>query len=123
VNQKIIILSDESDYVAVDHYFFNDCIRFLIDRIRLDEQWYLNKYPDVKQAIAKKTAKDAKEHFVRFGYFEHRLPYRIEVQEGGTLSNIPTSKKPLSSASSNRAKNILKLTDSAKVGLRIRILN
>ena len=81
LNQKIIILSDSSDYLAVDHYFFNDCLRALIDKIQLDEQWYLQKYPDVRHAIAKKIVKDAKEHFLRYGYLEHRLPYHIEVQE------------------------------------------
>src|SRR5450759_2919197 len=81
LNQKIIILSESSDYIAVDQYFFNDCLRPLIDNVQLDEQWYLHKYPDVRQAIAKKIVKDAKDHFMRFGYFEHRLPYNIEVQE------------------------------------------
>src|SRR5262249_43350014 len=80
LNQKIVILSNSSDYVAVDQYFFNDCLRPLIDKIQLDEQWYLQKYPDVRQAIARKAVKDARDHFVRFGYFEHRLPYQIKVE-------------------------------------------
>ena len=81
LNQKIIILSDSSDYIAVDQFFFNESLYPLIDKIHLDEQWYLKKYPDVKQAIEKNVVKDVKEHFVRFGYFEHRLPYHIKVQE------------------------------------------
>jgi hypothetical protein len=81
LNQKIVILSSSSEYVAVDRYFFNECIGPLISKIMLDEQWYLQKYSDVRQAIAKKMVRNAKDHFVRFGYFEHRLPYYIEVQE------------------------------------------
>ena len=74
LNQKTVIVSWTSDYVAVDEFFFSELLRPLIDRIVLDEQWYLKKYPDVKMAIAKKLVKSAKDHFVRFGYFEHRLP-------------------------------------------------
>ena len=95
LNQKIIILSESSDYVAVDKYFFNDCLRPLIDEVQLDEQWYLQKYPDVRQAIAKKIVKDAKEHFTRFGYFEHRLPYHIKVQEDWYLEQYPDIRKAI----------------------------
>ena len=56
---------------------------------------YLQKYPDVRQAIAKKAVKDAKDHFVRFGYFEHRLPYRIEVKEEWYLEQYPDIKKAI----------------------------
>ena len=92
LNQKIVILSASSDYVAVDEFFFNELLRPLVNRIHLDEQWYLKKYPDVKLAIAKKVVKSAKDHFVRFGYFEHRLPYYIEVQEDWYLEQYPDIK-------------------------------
>jgi hypothetical protein len=95
LNQKIIILSDSSDYVAVDHYFFNDCLRPLIDKVHLDEQWYMQKYPDVRQAIIKKIVKDSKDHFMRFGYFEHRLPYQIKVQEEWYLDQYPDIRKAI----------------------------
>jgi hypothetical protein len=95
LNQKIVILSDSSDYIAVDQYFFNDCLRPLIGKIWLDEGWYLQKYPDVRQAIAKKIVKDAKDHFVRFGYFEHRLPYDIKVQEDWYLEQYPDIKNAI----------------------------
>jgi hypothetical protein len=96
LNQKIIIISESSDYVAVDEFFFNDSLRPLIDRILLDEQWYIKKYPDVKSAIAKKMVKNAKDHFARFGYFEHRLPYYIEVEEDWYLEQYPDVKNGIS---------------------------
>jgi len=95
INQKVIVLSGTSDYIAVDQYFFNECLRPLVERIKLDEQWYLQKYPDVKQAIVKQIVEDAKDHFVRFGYFEHRLPYHIEVQEDWYLEQYPDIKKAI----------------------------
>jgi hypothetical protein len=95
LNQKVVILSSTSDYIAIDQYFFNECLRPFIHRIQFDEQWYLQKYPDVRQAITKRVVKDAKEHFLRFGYFEHRLPYRIEVQEDWYLEQYPDIKKAI----------------------------
>jgi hypothetical protein len=61
----------------------------------LDERWYLQKYPDVRQAISKKIVSDAKDHFTRFGYFEHRLPYQIKVQEDWYLEQYPDIKKAI----------------------------
>jgi hypothetical protein len=81
MNQKVVVLSSESDYVAVEQHFFDECLRPLISRIVLDEDWYLERYPDVGQAIMKNIVKNAKDHYERFGYFEHRLPYLIQVQE------------------------------------------
>lgn len=92
LNQKTVIVSGTSDYVAVDEFFFSESLRPLIDKIALDEQWYLKKYPDVKMAIAKKLVKSAKDHFVRFGYFEHRLPYYIQVREDWYLEQYPDIK-------------------------------
>lgn len=95
LNQKTVILSNSSDYIAIDQYLFNECLRPLIDRIQLDEKWYLQKYPDVRQAISKKIVKDAREHFLRFGYFESRLPYHIEVREDWYLEQYPDIKKAI----------------------------
>jgi hypothetical protein len=39
-----------------------------------DEQWYLNQYPDVAQAVESGEIASAREHYIRFGYFEGRLP-------------------------------------------------
>jgi hypothetical protein len=95
LNQKIVILSDSSDYIAVDKHFFNECLCPLIWRVQLDERWYLQKYPDVRQAIEKKTVNDARDHFLRFGYFEHRLPYSIKVREEWYLAQYPDIRKAI----------------------------
>jgi hypothetical protein len=39
-----------------------------------DEQWYLERYPDVAEALETKELPSAREHYVQFGYFEGRLP-------------------------------------------------
>jgi hypothetical protein len=89
LNQRIVILSESADYVAVGQHFFNSILRPFIRRIRLDEAWYLDTYPDVRQAIAERTVSDAGDHYERFGYFEHRLPYPIKVKEDWYLREYP----------------------------------
>jgi hypothetical protein len=44
-----------------------------------DAKWYLATYPDVREAIASKVVDDAVSHFVRFGYYEGRLPAAADV--------------------------------------------
>ena len=89
LNQKILIQANSSDYFGVDQYFLKECLRPLIDRIALDQQWYLKRYPDVKQAILKSAVKSVREHYARFGFFEHRLPYHIQVEEDWYLGQYP----------------------------------
>jgi hypothetical protein len=81
INQKLVILSNSSEYVALDWHFFKETLRPFIGGIRVDPDWYETTYPDVKEAIGKKIVRDAKDHYERFGYFEHRIPYRIQVEE------------------------------------------
>lgn len=96
LNQKLVVLSNASDYVALDWHFFAESLRPLIGRIRVDPDWYQEMYADVKEAIAKKSVADAKEHYQRYGYFEHRLPYRIEVRDAWYLDQYPDVKKAVS---------------------------
>lgn len=95
VNQKIVVLSSASDYVAVNTHFLQACLRPLIGRIRVDERWYVETYPDVQQAITKRIVKDARDHYERFGYFEHRLPYPIKVQESWYIEQYPDVKEAI----------------------------
>jgi hypothetical protein len=39
-----------------------------------DEKWYVEQYPDVAEAIAAGEFPSARDHYMRFGYFEGRLP-------------------------------------------------
>jgi hypothetical protein len=61
----------------------------LISRIRLDHDWYIATYPDVAEAISKKIVIDPRDHYQRFGYFEHRMPYPILVREEWYLEQYP----------------------------------
>ena len=67
----------------------------LISRIRLDTDWYLATYPDVKEAIADNVVANAGDHYRRYGYFEHRIPYRIMVEDKWYLEQYPDVKEAI----------------------------
>ncbi len=57
-----------------------------VKSIRVDEDWYLDKYKDVQEAIVAGRVGGAKEHYHLFGYYENRQPYPIQVDSGFYLS-------------------------------------
>jgi hypothetical protein len=90
-NAKIIVSLSNKPYLAVDQHFFQFCMRSIIEKIKVDEAWYLNRYPDVADASASNedNALSAAEHYVKHGYFENRLPYEIKVEETWYLEQYP----------------------------------
>jgi hypothetical protein len=64
-------------------------IKHLLSVVDVDADWYLEQYPDVREAIAQKKTTSAKQHFIDDGYFEGRLPYLIEVDEKWYLEKYP----------------------------------
>jgi hypothetical protein len=89
INSKIVIPSSRSQYLAVDRYFLQFCLRGMIERITLDEAWYLRTYPDVAAAIRTKDVASAREHYLLYGYFENRLPYPIKIDERWYIEQYP----------------------------------
>jgi len=62
-------------------------VRRMIAGIEVDENWYLERYPDIADAIEKGIVASAQEHFVNDGYFEGRRPFPIRVNERWYLMN------------------------------------
>jgi hypothetical protein len=89
LNEKIIVPSSSTPYFAVEQHFFFNYMKAVVHRIYVDEEWYLARYPDVKDAIDKRRALSAKEHYSRFGYYEHRLPHPISVDTSWYLETYP----------------------------------
>jgi hypothetical protein len=58
-----------------------DMLRRLIAGVEVDGPWYLERYPDIADAIRRGLVADARTHFINDGYFEGRMPFRIEVDE------------------------------------------
>lgn len=51
----------------------------------VDESWYLQRYPDVAQAISQGAIGSAREHFLLIGLYEGRVPYAIEIDDATYL--------------------------------------
>jgi hypothetical protein len=51
LNQRIIIPSAKGNYIAVERHFFNSYLSPLLAKVKIDEKWYLEAYPDVREAI------------------------------------------------------------------------
>lgn len=70
-----------SGRVALSVDLFRDLLRCALERVRFDENHYLDLYPDVADALLHGRFVDARHHYVEFGYFEDRLPFPVEVDE------------------------------------------
>ena len=51
----------------------------------LDEEWYLNHYSDVAEAVKKKQVPSARVHFTQIGLYEGRVPYDIGIDADAYL--------------------------------------
>jgi hypothetical protein len=86
---KLLIPSTRSPYLAIEKHFLTEIMGFYIEKIRFDDFWYMNQYPDVIEGIASGDIDGPKDHYLRYGYFEGRLPYEIIVDEPWYLSTYP----------------------------------
>src|ERR1700733_14236047 len=89
INQRIVGPDTQTNYMKVDSHFFINCMLPILQKIRVDEAWYLRAYPDVQAAIQKGVVADPKSHYCRFGFYEHRMPYHIVVDEPWYLTEYP----------------------------------
>lgn len=75
--------------VHMSHDLLVEMLRSIIVNVDVDEDWYLRRYPDVANAVQTGVFKSAKDHFVNNGYFEGRMPFRMEVDESYYLGRNP----------------------------------
>ena len=73
--------------VSGSYQDFLAIIRRLLAGIQVDERWYLERYPDIADAITRGIVTSAQQHFVDDGYFERRQPFPIRVNERWYLQN------------------------------------
>jgi hypothetical protein len=76
-------------YVELQESKLFDLIRTLLAGADIDETWYLKTNPDVARAIRAGGLKSAKDHYIKAGYFENRLPRPAKVDEAWYLAEYP----------------------------------
>jgi hypothetical protein len=72
----------KGDMVVTSPYeTFIQMIRRMIVDVPVNDGWYLERYPDIAEAISQGIVASPKAHFVNDGYFEGRVPFPIRVDE------------------------------------------
>ena len=89
---KHVVPSARTGYVAVDRFLFVSLMAASLADVEVDEAWYLMAYPDIGAAIASGAITSVQQHYVNFGYFEHRLPHEILVDDAWYLQAHPDVK-------------------------------
>lgn len=89
INRKLIVPSSKKPFLAVDEHFIAQLLLPRLEKIHVDEAWYLNAYPDISAAIKRGVVPSAKAHYCQYGYYEHRMPHRILVDEAWYLMEYP----------------------------------
>ncbi len=87
-NQGLLV-PENSTHFRVERNFFIAIMAKRIAAIKFDEAWYLSKYPDVRDAVKRGIVASGREHYVSFGYYEHRMPTAIHVNEKWYLESYP----------------------------------
>jgi hypothetical protein len=80
-------VKDGEPDVSCSHDDFVTMIRRVLAGIEIDEAWYLDRYPDIADAIENGIVTSAQQHFVNDGYFEGRQPFPMHVNERWYLMN------------------------------------
>jgi hypothetical protein len=93
LNRKLLIPTQKSNYIGVEMHFLVFALRPLLETIYFDEQWYLNYYPDIREAIHERKVNNGHEHYLLHGYYEHRLPYHITIDGEWYLDQYDDIKK------------------------------
>jgi hypothetical protein len=89
-NQGLLVAIDgDAGQFRIERHFLISLMERRIARIKFDEIWYLSKYPDVREAVKKGAVPSGHEHYLRAGYYEHRMPSAILVNEGWYLQAYP----------------------------------
>ncbi|MDE8346536.1 MAG: hypothetical protein POH28_10245 [Acidocella sp.] len=79
----------EERYVELSEAKFMGVLRLALTHVFVDEDWYLDTYPDVADAVLKGSFNYAKDHYIEAGYTEGRLPHHVEVDEAWYINEYP----------------------------------
>jgi hypothetical protein len=82
-------LPTERSTVAVSTEGLRGLISALLRNVIVDEVWYRDSYPDVAAAVMAGDVPSCREHYIRSGYFEGRLPSEPLIDEEWYLSRYP----------------------------------
>lgn len=98
-----------SDKVSVATGLLMGLLRCVLQTVHFDERYYLYLYSDVAEAVANGQFRNAHHHYVEFGYFEDRLPFRVEVDEAFYFWEYPDIEAEVSAGTLSSAQEHFEL--------------
>src|SRR6516225_10659763 len=75
--------------VTIQAKLFKVLLEVAVSQASFDEKNYLDRNPDVKDAVSNGSIANARRHYVGFGYFESRRGGTPAVDEGWYLRSYP----------------------------------
>jgi len=75
--------------IEVQEGRLRDFLRPFLEEVIVDENWYLKVNDDVNKAVRSGMFASARDHYVRAGYFEDRLPRPVQVDEAWYQRTYP----------------------------------
>ena len=82
------MLSDEPN-ILVPKQVLAQLLELYLSCWDFDEDWYLSKYPDVKNAVKSGVVESGRNHFKQVGYFEGRAGAAVAVDADWYLETYP----------------------------------
>jgi hypothetical protein len=67
--------------VDMAYFDYIGLIRRLLEPVVVDEDWYVQTYPSIGQAVARGVTASAAHHYLPHGYFENRSPFAPDRQD------------------------------------------
>ena len=76
-NKRVTEILGDKATISID--FLGKLMSPLLSRIKFDAAFYRQRYEDLAEAEAKGLIVSLHDHYLRFGYFENRMPCLVEV--------------------------------------------
>jgi hypothetical protein len=84
---------DQKVAVSVPRQLFQGLLTAALEAVPVDEDWYKEKYPDFYAQLLRGHFESAKDHYMRFGFFEDRMPHPITVDPDFYVTEYPDTQK------------------------------
>jgi hypothetical protein len=83
------------DEVVIPESLFKALLLAALESVEVNEHWYLEQNPDVRESVRDGRIASARKHFITQGYVEGRLPHAITVDEEYYADSNPDLREAL----------------------------
>ncbi len=84
---------DPKSPVSMPRQLFRDLLSVALEAVVVDEEWYKEKYPDFYAQLVHGNFESAKDHYIRYGFFEDRIPHPIKIDPEFYTREYPDTRR------------------------------